>query len=302
MPNKKSSKQNTSGLLTLSTLAERVNKKIGSKDVDETAIKQVTNAFFDVIKREILDSGSFKLLGFGTFDRMLVEESTRKNPRTGEEVTTPEHYKIKFVPAAGLAKRINKPYEHLRPEIIEEPVAEEVQERTERETMLADEAARTGHETMQPDGTSLVERESALVHGALRAEYESALVDEATHKSMSDAHAPMLEEASVVKSTVDELNAVFSDDVAISLPDDEVQSVQSLQLVEDTFTTDVQPISRSEQTVANQTVQHAVIEHQVIQQQVVQQQVIQQQRVQSEFDDVYDPDYDDDDYDEDIQK
>ncbi|MBQ9494122.1 MAG: HU family DNA-binding protein [Treponema sp.] len=269
MPNKKSSRKNTNESLTLSTLAERVNKKIGSKNVDENNIKQVTNAFFDVIKREILDTGSFKLLGFGTFERMRIEESTRKNPRTGEEVITPEHYKIKFVPASGLAKRINKPYESLKPEIIEEAAEDEAQE------------------------------------DITRAEHESALPDEAWHEDTSDAknYAPMLEEASIVKSTASELDAVFDDDLNISFPDEEVQSIQSPQLVEDTFATEVQPISRDEQTVANQTVQHAIIEHQVIQQQVVQQQVIQQQRVQNEFDDdAYDPDYDNDDYDEDIQK
>ena len=329
MPNKKSLKQKSSESLTLSTLAERVNNKID--DIDENKIKQVTNAFFDVIKREILDTGSFKLLGFGTFDRMLVEESTRKNPRTGEEITTAEHYKIKFVPASGLAKRINKPYEHLKPEIIEEaavaedadfdddlesdvPVEESVAASQELSAHFGDELSDSARlpDEFSPD--SYAKETYTQSHELTRKEHEFA-----PHGALS------LEDASVVKSSVTELDAIFSDEAETTFPiqsDAGVDCSKARMEHEETCSEQFMErdelaalhqehvssygknlIARGEQTVANQTVQHAVIEHQVIQQQVVQQQVIQQQRVRNEHDDdIYDPDYDDDDYDEDIQK
>ncbi|MFC2282143.1 MAG: HU family DNA-binding protein, partial [Treponema socranskii subsp. buccale] len=131
MPNKntprgKTTKANAAGSVTLSVLAERVSRRLADKSLDDNKIKQVINSFFDTVRRDILDNGSFKLLGFGTFDRMLVDEKERTDRVTGETIFTPGYYKIKFVPVSALAKRVNKPYEHLQPEVIEEaPVEEE---------------------------------------------------------------------------------------------------------------------------------------------------------------------------------
>lgn len=104
--------------VSLNTLAERISAASG---VEVEKVKNATNEFFNIITREILDSGSFKLIGFGTFNRMYVDETERKNSRTGETIFVPSHYLVKFVPSTSLAKRINKPYEHLKPVVIEEP-------------------------------------------------------------------------------------------------------------------------------------------------------------------------------------
>ena len=128
MPNKKTTLKNAANAsesVTVSVLAERIKSRLADKSLDDNKIKQVINSFFDAVRRDILDNGSFKLLGFGTFDRMLVDEKERTDPSTGETIITPGQYKIKFVPVSALAKRINKPYEHLQPEVIEEAPAEE---------------------------------------------------------------------------------------------------------------------------------------------------------------------------------
>ena len=88
MPNKttprgKSAQAPSTESVTLSVLAERVNRRLADKSLDDNKIKQVINSFFDTVRRDILDNGSFKLLGFGTFDRMLVDEKERTDRGTG---------------------------------------------------------------------------------------------------------------------------------------------------------------------------------------------------------------------------
>ena len=128
MPNKKTTLKNAANAsesVTVSVLAERIKSRLADKSLDDYKINQLINTFFAAFWRDFLDYGSFKLLGFGTFDRMLVDEKERTDPSTGETIITPGQYKIKFVPVSALAKRINKPYEHLQPEVIEEAPAEE---------------------------------------------------------------------------------------------------------------------------------------------------------------------------------
>ena len=78
-PREKSMQASSTESVTLSVLAERVNRRLSDKSLDDNKIKQVINSFFDTVRRDILDNGSFKLLGFGTFDRMLVY--TRESKR-----------------------------------------------------------------------------------------------------------------------------------------------------------------------------------------------------------------------------
>lgn len=112
-------------------LAERVSKKTGVK---LERVKETISAFFVLAKQSVLDTGSFKLQSLGTFTRMFVEERERKNSETGETVVTPANYKVKFVPAASLARRINKPYEQLKPEVIEELSAKETGKKENAQT------------------------------------------------------------------------------------------------------------------------------------------------------------------------
>lgn len=114
--------------LTQSQLAEKLVQKTGIKF--ETA-KQFSTLFFTIVRKGLKDSESFSIYNFGTFKKTWIEATTGINPGSGEKINIPAHWRIKFVPCAAVARRLNKPYEHLKakelpddtiiPETAEEP-------------------------------------------------------------------------------------------------------------------------------------------------------------------------------------
>ena len=267
MPNKttprgKSAQASSTESVTLSVLAERVNRRLADKSLDDNKIKHVINSFFDTVRRDILDNGSFKLLGFGTFDRMLVDEKERTDRGTGETIFTPGYYKIKFVPVSALAKRVNKPYEHLQPEVIEEaPVEEEAKpEPDEAPIDPAVEALRDAFDEI--DDFDVDQRQT----------------DEPSFDFSSESPntaAPQIADMS-------RISVPPAYDNAQTLPN-RGGGIDAMPAVE------------------NQTVRHAVIQQQIIEQQIVQQHVIQNRHTDElpkTEDDIYDFDYDGDGYEE----
>lgn len=71
-------------------VAERVGKNAKPADV--------VDAVFDVIAEKVFEGEEVAIRGFGKF--YLKERAERKgrNPRTGEEIIIPKHYKMAFVP------------------------------------------------------------------------------------------------------------------------------------------------------------------------------------------------------------
>ncbi|MGI5098040.1 HU family DNA-binding protein [Treponema socranskii] len=321
MPNKntprgKSVKANATESVTLSALAERVKRRLADKSLDDNKIKQVINSFFDTVRRDILDNGSFKLLGFGTFDRMLVDEKERTDRITGETTFTPGHYKIKFVPVSALAKRVNKPYEHLQAEVIEEaPVEETKPEPNETSVDPAAEALRDAFDEIDdsdidqsqtdarrfdfssaasvPQKELRGDRSYAAVPGqsfrngvpnSLRAPAASESAGYApqfTHHAAADSYAPRSGQYAAPDPYAEDMSRV-----PVSPVYDDAQTL---------------PKRGGRPAVENQTVRHAVIQQQIIEQQIVQQHVIQNRHADElpeTEDDIYDPDYDGDDYSE----
>lgn len=135
-----------SEFLTSSGLAVRLVEKTGIKL--ETA-KQFSTLFFTIVRKGLKNSESFSVYNFGTFKKTWIEATVGLNPGTGEKINIPAHWRIKFVPCASVARRINKPYEHLKakelpddePEVIDsepesvipEPVIQEEDEPEEKE-------------------------------------------------------------------------------------------------------------------------------------------------------------------------
>ncbi|MCR5494024.1 MAG: HU family DNA-binding protein [Treponema sp.] len=135
-----------SEFLTSSGLAVRLVEKTGIKL--ETA-KQFSTLFFTIVRKGLKNSESFSVYNFGTFKKTWIEATVGLNPGTGEKINIPAHWRIKFVPCASVARRINKPYEHLKakelpedePEVIDsepesvipEPVIQDEDEPEEKE-------------------------------------------------------------------------------------------------------------------------------------------------------------------------
>lgn len=97
--------------LTQSQLAEKLVQRTGIKF--ETA-KQFSTVFFTIVKKGLKNSETFSVYNFGTFKKTWIEATTGLNPGTGEKIRIPAHWRIKFVPCAAVARRLNKPYENLK--------------------------------------------------------------------------------------------------------------------------------------------------------------------------------------------
>ena len=258
MPRGKSTQASSTESVTLSVLAERVKRRLADKSLDDNKIKQVINSFFDTVRRDILDNGSFKLLGFGTFDRMLVDEKERTDRLTGETIYTPGHYKIKFVPVSALAKRVNKPYEHLQPEVIEEAPVEEEAKPAPNEAVI-DPAAEAMRDAF--DEIDDIEQDQA---------------DERRSASSSDALNTVPQTADMPYSSVSP-----------------VCDTETLQKRNEGI--DNRPAVEN-QTVRHAVIQQQIIEQQIVQQHVIQNRHTDE--LPENEDDIYDPDYDGDDYEE----
>lgn len=103
--------------LTPSGLADKLVKKTG---VSPETAKKFSALFFSIVRRELKNNDSFSVYNFGTFRRTWIEASQGINPQTGETLDIPAHYRIKFVPCAAVARRINRPYAHLKPKVLKE--------------------------------------------------------------------------------------------------------------------------------------------------------------------------------------
>ena len=106
-----------SEILTQSTLAERLVQKTG---VSPEVAKRFASVFFTIVRTGLKSSDRFSIYNFGTFKKTWIETAEGLNPFTGEKMEIPAHWRIKFIPCPSVARRINRPYSHLKPKVIKE--------------------------------------------------------------------------------------------------------------------------------------------------------------------------------------
>lgn len=106
-----------SEFLTQSELAERLVRKTG---VSPEVAKRFAGVFFTIVRTGLKSADRFSVYNFGTFKKTWIETSVGQNPFTGEKMEIPAHWRIKFIPCAAVAKRINRPFSHLKPKVIKE--------------------------------------------------------------------------------------------------------------------------------------------------------------------------------------
>ena len=106
-----------SEILTQSALAERLVQKTG---VSPEVAKRFASVFFTIVRTGLKSSDRFSIYDFGTFKKTWIETAEGLNPFTGEKMEIPAHWRIKFIPCPSVARRINRPYSHLKPKVIKE--------------------------------------------------------------------------------------------------------------------------------------------------------------------------------------
>jgi nucleoid DNA-binding protein len=92
------------------------------ENISNEQAKDFINLYFSIIARELKNKNSVTLHGFGTFKKVWSETSTANNPAQGGIVNIPAHYRIKFIPAAAAAERINKPYAKLKAVVLKDEI------------------------------------------------------------------------------------------------------------------------------------------------------------------------------------
>ena len=100
-----------SEFLTTSGLAKRLVEKTG---ISMEVAKKFSTVFFMIVRKGLKDNETFSVYNFGTFKKTWIEATVGLNPSTGQKINIPAHWRIKFIPCSAVAKRLNRPYAHLK--------------------------------------------------------------------------------------------------------------------------------------------------------------------------------------------
>jgi len=85
--------------MNLAQLVDRLSEETGtSKAHSEMMIKNLTS----LIKTELKQGKSVKIIGFGTFQKKVRKQRSGRNPQTGEKLVIPSREFVKFVPGRAL--------------------------------------------------------------------------------------------------------------------------------------------------------------------------------------------------------
>ncbi|QTQ16097.1 HU family DNA-binding protein [Treponema parvum] len=101
--------------ITPAALALRIQKKTG---IEAELAKRFSYEFFAIARRCLKENTAFIVHKFGTFKKLWVETSIKRNPRTNEEIEVPAHWRVKFIPSKSAADRINARYAHLKAKVL----------------------------------------------------------------------------------------------------------------------------------------------------------------------------------------
>ncbi|MCL2650352.1 MAG: HU family DNA-binding protein [Candidatus Azobacteroides sp.] len=103
--------------INLQELTTLLSDKAGISKKDADAFLR---EFFGLMTDSLIEDKQVKIKNLGTFRLTEVENRESVNVRTGARVLIPAHTKISYIQDNTLSEIINKPYEALKPKIIEE--------------------------------------------------------------------------------------------------------------------------------------------------------------------------------------
>ena len=148
-----------SEILTQSALAERLVQKTG---VSPEVAKRFASVFFTIVRTGLKSSDRFSIYNFGTFKKTWIETAEGLNPFTGEKMEIPAHWRIKFIPCPSVARRINRPYSHLKPKVIKEQKVSD-NGLLARASVIAQEEKPASDSTLLPEENSSSVQEPAVI-------------------------------------------------------------------------------------------------------------------------------------------
>ncbi|MTI87761.1 MAG: HU family DNA-binding protein [Balneolaceae bacterium] len=113
--------------VTYNEIAEALALKVDTtKQKSDEFIKQL----IELVKEDLKENGSSSITKFGSFSVKEVAEREGVNPQTGDPIIIPAHKRLTFSAYKALKERVNEPYAHFEPRIIEEGTDAETTENT----------------------------------------------------------------------------------------------------------------------------------------------------------------------------
>ena len=91
-------------MATFNTKKEMIEKVAEKRSISKVKAKEMVEDILEVVEELIMDEthDGLDIYGFGKIEIVEVPEKIGRNPKTGESITIPKHYK----PKAKLSKRI----------------------------------------------------------------------------------------------------------------------------------------------------------------------------------------------------
>jgi len=94
-----------SGTVTTSELTDRLVQQSGMK---KKLAAEILHAIPEIIEEGLMRDGEVRVKGLGTFRMKWTQSRPGRNPKTGENVPIPPHYRITFLPEQSLKDFINR--------------------------------------------------------------------------------------------------------------------------------------------------------------------------------------------------
>jgi len=77
-------------------------------NVTNSEIAKILDAFTQVIGTTLSKYDFVRIVGFGTFRAVKIQQRTVRNPQNGKAMVLPEHFRPVFRPGKGLKEAANK--------------------------------------------------------------------------------------------------------------------------------------------------------------------------------------------------
>ena len=102
------------------TFADLVGKIAEESGTSKRFIRDLLKETVHITEEGLTRDGRVHLSGLGYFNLKWSDARRARHPRTGETIQIPAQNRVKFNPEAALRNYLNRQYDHLKPEIIEE--------------------------------------------------------------------------------------------------------------------------------------------------------------------------------------
>jgi nucleoid DNA-binding protein len=102
------------------TFADLVGKIAEESGASKRLIRDLLKETVHITEEGLARDGRVHLSGLGYFNLKWSDARRTRHPRSGETIQIPAQNRVKFNPEAAMRNYLNRQYDHLKPEIIEE--------------------------------------------------------------------------------------------------------------------------------------------------------------------------------------